>query len=43
MTAGNKNKIYLSFFNNDISSSFRVVIEGMTEEGLMTHYEEIME
>lgn len=43
ITGSNKNKILLSFFNNDISSSFRVVIEGMTEEGLLTHYEEIME
>ena len=43
ITEANKNKIRLSFFNNDISNSFRVVIEGMTEEGLLTHYEEIME
>jgi hypothetical protein len=43
ISGGKKNTIRLSFFNNDISNSFRVVIEGMTQEGLLTHYEEIME
>jgi hypothetical protein len=36
-------KVKLTFFNNDISQSFRVVIEGVTKEGLLTHYEQIME
>jgi len=39
-----KNKtIKLSFYNNDVTQSFRVVIEGMTKDGLLTHYEQIME
>ena len=38
-----KRSVKLSFYNNDVSKSFRVVIEGMTKEGLITHYEEIME
>lgn len=39
-----KNKaIKLSFYNNDVTKSFRVVIEGMTKDGLLTHYEQIME
>lgn len=38
-----KPSVKLSFYNNDVSRSFRVVIEGMTKEGLLTHYEEIME
>jgi hypothetical protein len=39
-----KNKtIKLSFYNNDVTKSFRVVIEGMTKEGLLTHFEQIME
>jgi hypothetical protein len=44
LSAAQKNKtIRLSFFNNDIAKSFRVVIEGMTKDGLLTHYEQIME
>jgi hypothetical protein len=38
-----KNKITLSFYNNDISRAFRVVIEGMSSTGTLTHIEEIME
>lgn len=41
-TPGNR-KVKLSFYNNDVTQSFRVVIEGMSKEGLLTHYEEIME
>ena len=36
-------KVKLSFYNNDVTKSFRVVIEGMTRDGLFTHYEQIME
>ena len=36
-------KIKLSFYNNDVTKSFRVVIEGMTKDGLLAHYEQIME
>jgi hypothetical protein len=44
LSAAQKNKtIRLSFFNNDMAKSFRVVIEGMTKDGLLTHYEQIME
>jgi hypothetical protein len=38
-----KNKVLLSFYNNDVSKSFRVVIEGMTKDGQLTHIEQIME
>jgi hypothetical protein len=38
-----KGSVLLTFFNNDITKSFRVVIEGMTKEGLLTHFEQIME
>lgn len=39
-----KNKtIRLNFYNNDVTKSFRVVIEGITKDGLLTHYEQIME
>jgi hypothetical protein len=44
ITANQKNKsVRLSFYNNDVTKAFRVVIEGMTKDGLLTHYEQIME
>ena len=33
----------ISFYNNDVTDAFRVVIEGMTAEGKLAHFEEIME
>ena len=42
-TNQNTKKIKLTFYNNDVTKSFRVVIEGMTRDGLLTHYEQIME
>jgi hypothetical protein len=38
-----KNKVVLSFYNNDVSKSFRVVIEGMSRDGRMVHIEQVME
>lgn len=39
-----KNKtIKLNFYNNDVTKSFRVVIEGINKDGLLTHFEQIME
>jgi hypothetical protein len=44
ISANQKNKtVKLSFYNNDVTKAFRVVIEGMTKDGLLTHYEQIME
>jgi len=37
------NSIKLSFYNNDVTKSFRVVIEGMTNNGFFTHFEQIIE
>jgi hypothetical protein len=42
-TNSKNNTIKLNFYNNDVTSSFRVVIEGITKDGLLTHYEQIME
>jgi hypothetical protein len=42
-TTALKNKVKLTFYNNDISKSFRVVIEGITTDGQMVHLEQIME
>lgn len=44
LTSNQKSKkINLTFYNNDVTKSFRVVIEGMTKDGLLTHFEQIME
>jgi hypothetical protein len=33
----------MSFYNNDVTKSFRIVIEGVSKNGIFTHYEQIME
>ena len=43
ITTPQKNKIVVSFYNNDVSQTFRVVIEGMTMDGKLAHLEQIME
>lgn len=35
--------ITLTFYNNDVTGAFHVVIEGMTKDGLLTHLEQDME
>ena len=41
-TSKKKNTV-LTFYNSDSTKAFRVVVEGMSPEGLYTHYEEILE
>ncbi len=43
ITSPGKHTVTLSFYNNDVSESFRVIIEGMTKDGQLTHLEQIME
>ena len=43
ITTAKERTITFSFYNNDAAKSFRVIIEGMSKEGLLTHYEEILE
>ena len=43
LTTGQNRSVKLSFYNNDVTEAFRIVIEGVSKEGLFTHYEEIME
>lgn len=38
-----KRQVTLTFYNNDVSDFFRVVIEGMSADGRLTHFEQIME
>ena len=42
ITTPGKNKVDLTFFNNDFTGEFRVVIEGMTADGRLTHIEKII-
>jgi len=42
-TAGAKNKVMVTFYNNDVSKAFRVVIEGMTKDGQLIHLEQMMD
>lgn len=43
VTVPGKNKVLLKFYNNDITQSFRVIIEGMTKDGRLAHLEQMME
>lgn len=38
-----KREVVLTFYNNDVSNAFRVVIEGMTRDGRLAHIEQVME
>ena len=40
--APGENKINLTFFNNDFTDEFRVILEGMTSDGRLTHIEKIV-
>jgi hypothetical protein len=42
-TTSTHNAVKFTFYNNDVTQAFRVVIEGMSKEGLLTHYEQILE
>ena len=39
ITTPGQKKVTLTFFNNDVTDSFRVIIEGMNQEGQLTHVE----
>ena len=43
VTTPEQNKVVVTFYNNDITKAFRVIIEGMTKDGRFTHIEQIME
>jgi hypothetical protein len=43
ITLPGSNKVLLTFYNNDISNGFRIVIEGVSKDGKLTHVEKIME
>lgn len=39
---GNGKKITISFYNNDISSTLQLVLEGMTQEGKLIHFSKLL-
>jgi hypothetical protein len=43
ITNHQNNKVTVTFYNNDTSNAFRVIIEGMTSDGRLVHLENIME
>ncbi len=43
LTTGENHKIVLSFYNNDVTDAFRVIVEGVTKDGRLTHVEKVLE
>ncbi len=43
ITSRNKNKTTLVFYNNDVTKAFRVIVEGVSKDGQLTHVEQLME
>ncbi|MEO6819906.1 MAG: hypothetical protein ABI266_00480 [Ginsengibacter sp.] len=37
------NKATITFFNNDVTQAFKVIIEGVSKEGKLMHFEKILE
>ena len=43
LTTNENHTLKLSFYNNDISRSFRVIVEGVSKNGRLTHIEKVIE
>jgi hypothetical protein len=43
ITTPQQHTVTLTFYNNDVSKAFRVIIEGMSQGGRLTHIEQTME
>jgi len=43
LTDKDNKKVNIKFFNNDISKKLRVVVEGVNEEGKLTHIEQVIQ
>jgi hypothetical protein len=41
-TVPGQKKVNLTFFNNDFTDEFRVIVEGMTKDGRLTHVEKVV-
>lgn len=43
VTHPGSNKAFITFYNNDVTNAFRVIIEGMSKDGKLTHFEKVLE
>src|SRR5690606_12432004 len=43
ITKPGSNKVLLTFYNNDVTEAFRVILEGITSDGRLAHVEMVME
>ncbi len=43
LTDRDSKKVNVDFFNNDVTRKIRVVLEGFTEDGKLTHIEKIIQ
>lgn len=43
VTDANNRRVPITFYNNDFTKKFRIVLEGIKEEGKMIHIEKIIE
>lgn len=43
ITSAENHKIRLTFYNNDVTDAFRVIVEGVTKDGQLVHIEKIVE
>lgn len=43
LTTSENHRIILDFFNNDVSDAFRVIVEGVSKDGRITHVEKVVE
>lgn len=43
LTTQENHKIRLSFFNNDITDKIRVIVEGVSKDGKLAHFEQVFE
>ncbi|MEP6465996.1 MAG: hypothetical protein ABJB05_06805 [Parafilimonas sp.] len=43
LTTPNSNTVKIKFYNNDFSKGFRVIVEGITTDGKLTHIEKVVE
>jgi len=43
LTTGDNHRIVLNFYNNDVTDAFRVIVEGVSKDGRITHVEKVLE
>lgn len=42
-TSAGQKTVKLKFYNNDVTKAFRIVVQGFTKNGLLTHFVQVME